>query len=272
MILGNLPAPARLLRGFATDFLTSHDRAEAERIMAPGYRLSIGGHLFDGRDGSYLPATCAQLEQFPGLCVTVHDVMLGQDCLAMRFTEHGVSTRNPGRAAAWGGITLFRIAGGQLAQGWAEEDYFARKRQLKSGICDSICAPHPAPWDGPVVPRNDATEQVVSQWLEDPAAVLSSPVVEPILAEGPGLGELIRPSGLTLSALVSAGPRAAFHVECHGAYAGGFDDIPAEHTGIPVVLMMAGLADVAAGQITRVQLSADRLGLHRALLDASRGQ
>ena len=35
---------------------------------------------------------------------------------------------------------------------------------------------------------------------------------------------------------------------------------------------MAGMLDVdAAGAVTRVQLSADRLGLHRTLLDLSRG-
>ena len=46
-----LSLPARLLRGFATDFLTSHDIAEARRIMAPGYTLNIGGHVF-GRGSS----------------------------------------------------------------------------------------------------------------------------------------------------------------------------------------------------------------------------
>src|ERR1700722_5731760 len=96
---------ARLLRGFAVDFLTSHDLRAVEGIMDPDYRLTIGGHVFEGRDHVYLPATAAQLDQFPGLAVTVHDVMLAPDAVAMRFSEHGVSRRNQGRAAVWGGIT-----------------------------------------------------------------------------------------------------------------------------------------------------------------------
>ena len=129
-MIGDLAPQAVLLRGFATDFLTSHDEAEVERIMDPAYCLSIGGFLLDGRDDSYFPATAAQLAQFPGLSVTVHDAIIGTDHVAMRFTEHGASVRDGGRVAAWGGVTLFRIADGRLAEGWAEEDYFARKRQL----------------------------------------------------------------------------------------------------------------------------------------------
>ena len=74
---------AQLLRGFAIDFLTAHNNAVVERIMAPNYCLNIGGLVFDSRDDEYLPATAAQLEQFPGLNVTVHDVVIGENALAM---------------------------------------------------------------------------------------------------------------------------------------------------------------------------------------------
>ncbi len=100
---------AQLLRGFAVDFLTAHNLAAVETIMEPDYSLSIGGHLFSGRDDSYLPATAAQLEQFPGLCVTVHDTVIGPEIVAMRFTEHGASVRHGGQLSTWGGVTLFRI-------------------------------------------------------------------------------------------------------------------------------------------------------------------
>ncbi|MEO0031563.1 MAG: hypothetical protein RIS94_1321 [Pseudomonadota bacterium] len=269
-MIGNLPLPARLLRGFATDFLTSHDRAEAERIMAPAYRLSIGGHLFDGRDGSYLPATLAQLEQFPGLCVTVHDVVLGENGIAMRFTEHGVSTRNPGCAAAWGGITLFTLSDGRLVHGWAEEDYFARKRQLKSGRCDAIAAPHPAPWDQPVRPADPAAERALARWLQQPSVLGDTTVVEPILADGPGLTALIAPQAVRIDAILSAGNRVAFHAECSGTYAGGFPDIDPAQNGADIVLRIAAIADVQDGRVRRVQISADRLGLHRFLLDIAK--
>ena len=260
---------ARLLRGFATDFLTSHDIGEVERIMDPAYALSIGGFLLDGRDDAYLPATRAQLEQFPGLVVTVHDVVLGPDAMAMRFTEHGASIRNPGRAAAWGGVTLFRLAGGRLRHGWAEEDYLARKRQLKTGRVDAIRAPHPCPWDMPCLAPEAATEAVAQAWLADPAAPLS-PVVDQVIVEGPRFETLVTPASLAVTTLFSAGDRAAFHLEWHGSYAGGFDDIDPEQIATPVVLRMAGLLTVRDGTVVEAQISADRLGLHRQLLDLRR--
>ncbi len=266
---GILSDPARLLRGFATDFLTSHDAREVERIMDPAYALSIGGFLLDGRDNSYLPATAAQLEQFPGLVVTVHDVVLGPDAVAMRFTEHGISVRNPGKAAAWGGVTLFRIAGGRLRQGWAEEDYFARKRQLKTGMVDAIRPPHPCPWDMPCLPPDAATEAAARAWLEHPSAPLGAEV-EQIITGGPGFADLVTPTASRITTLFSAGDRAAFHLEWAGSYAGGYDDVDRARIGDAVVLRMAGLLTVADGRVTEAQISADRLGLQRHLLDASR--
>jgi hypothetical protein len=262
---------ARLLRGFAIDFLTAHNPAAAREILDPAYRLSIGGHLFDGRDDSYLPATVAQLEQFPGLCVTVHDVIVGQDAVAMRFTEHGVSTRPAGVAAAWGGITLFRIEGGRLRFGWAEEDYFARKRQLKSGSCDAVLRPQQAPWDQPALFPDAATEAAARRLFDDPAVLFDPHRVEMICSGGPQFGALIVPERIEVSTLFTAGPRAAFHAACHGSYAGGFPDIDSAHTGRAVTLLVAGMMTLGAGGSTeRVQLSADRLGLHRSLLNLSR--
>lgn len=256
---------ARLLRGFAIDFLTSHDVTAVEWIMDPDYRLSIGGFLLDGRDASYLPATAAQLDQFPGLCVTVHDTIIGTEGVAMRFTEHGVSVREKA-ASTWGGITLFRLAHGRLAQGWAEEDYLARKRQLKSGQCDAILAPHPAPWDGPALPPNAATEAVARRWAADPA-LLDHPAVEEIASGGPGFSACLEPAEVRVSNLLTAGDRAALHLVLIGPYSGRFADISPALLGARVELRVAAMLDVADGAVVRAQLSADRLGLHRALLD-----
>lgn len=264
-MIGEIAPQARLLRGFATDFLTSHDAAEVEWIMDPAYRLSIGGFLLDGRDDSYLPATAAQLAQFPGLVVTVHDTVIGTEHVAMRFTEHGASVRDQGRIAAWGGVTLFRIAEGCLAHGWAEEDYFARKRQLKSGTCDAIGEPGAAPWDKPATPPDASTEAAVRAWLGRVEALLD-PSVEEIVIGGPGFAALIEPGEVTLNALFTAGSRAAFHLDLAGAYRGGFDDVDRASIGQPVTLRLAGIVDVEDGAVVRAQVSGDRLGLHRSLL------
>lgn len=261
---------ARLLRGFATDFLTSHDPGAAQWVMDPAYCLTISGVQLSGRDDVYLPATVAQLAQFPGLVVTVHDVILGHDGVAMRFTEHGISMRDKGRAAAWGGITLFRIENGRLREGWAEEDYFARKRELKTGQCDPVDPPHPAPWDQPVEAPSPSAEAAVRDWLSQPTRLVA-PDVEQICREGPGFEALIAPHELSLSRLFTAGRRAAFHLVCQGIYQGGFPDIDQQLAGTEIALPMAGMVDVAPdGTIARVQLSADRLGLHRHLLGLMR--
>ncbi len=254
---------AKLLRGFAADFLTCHNTSVVERIMDPAYCLSIGGFLLDGRDNHYLPATAAQLDQFPGLCVTVHDTIIGPDAVAMRFTEHGASIKHGGRVSTWGGVTLFKIENGRLRQGWAEEDYFARKRQLSSGIPDAIREPCPSPWDSEPKLPDAQTEAIARHWL---ASLPAQPVVDEISAEGPRFADLVEIDAVEISALFSAGPRAAFHAVCTGRYRGGFDDVDAAHHVKPVTLRLAGLLSTDGAAVIHAQVAADRLGLHRSLL------
>ncbi|MES2339203.1 MAG: ester cyclase [Pseudomonadota bacterium] len=263
-----LSPEARALRGFAIDFLTSHDVSAVEWVMDPDYRLSIGGHVFDGRDTQYLPATAAQLDQFPGLTVTVHDVILGTDGVAMRFTEHGASLRDGGRVAAWRGITLFRLHEGRLIHGWAEEDYFARKRQLKRGVPDPVAPPALAPWDQPVLPGDPAVEAIVRDWVP---TILSDPVLDPVLVDGPGFDALVSPDRVTITHLFSAATRVAAHLEVRGGYRGGFPDIDPALAGMPVVLRLAAMIDVCDDTVVRAQVSGDRLGLHRQLLARAKG-
>jgi len=257
---------ARLLRGFAIDFLTSHDLSAIEGIMDPGYRLTIGGHIFEGRDHVYLPAAVAQLEQFPGLVVTVHDVLLAPDAVAMRFSEHGVSRRNQGRAAVWGGITMFRIMDGRLLHGWADEDYFARKRQLTTGVCDFVKSPHSAPWDVSVEPSDPDSMETTRRWLASPRAFIE-PGVEQICAEGPMFADLISVDEFRMDVMMSAGTRVVFRAVSHGRYVGGFADIDRSRVGQSIELSVMGLVSVRNGAVYDVQMVFDRLGLYRSLSD-----
>lgn len=263
---------ARLLRGFAVDFLTSHDPSVVERIMTPDYRLHIGGVLFDGRDTEYLPATRAQLEQFPGLCVTVHDVILGENACAMRFTEHGASVRDGGRMASWRGITMFRTDGERLQRGWAEEDYIARKRQLSSGTFDAVEAPHPAPWDLVPAAPDAAIEAVATAWITAPKALADYPQTSRPEAPEPAASALIEVSRTGIDMLFSAGSRVGFHATHHGAYAGGFGDIPASLCGSEITLRVAGMLDISNGAVVTARQFADKLGLYRALRQRSASQ
>ena len=263
---------ARLLRGFAVDFLTCHDPSVVERIMTPDYRLHIGSVVFNGRDTEYLPATRAQLEQFPGLCVTVHDVILGQNACAMRFTEHGASVKDSGRLASWRGITMFRTDGERLQRGWAEEDYIARKRQLSSCIFDVVEAPHPAPWDQTPAAPDAAAEAIASAWITGIHALGDYPQESRPDAPEPPAHALIEVSRTEIDMLFSAGSRAAFHATHYGVYAGGFSDIPASLLGSAITLRVAGMLDIGKGEVASARIFADKLGLYRALRQLASAQ
>ncbi len=115
-----------------------------------------------------------------------------------------------------------------------------------------------------------ATEAAARRWLEDPAALFGSEQVEQICSGGPAFGALVAAEELAVTTLFTAGNRAAFHAACRGTYAGGFDDIDAALAGSPVTLLVAGMMTMDdAGAVSHIQLSADRLGLHRALLNAA---
>jgi hypothetical protein len=263
--LGNIHPLAELLRGFALDFLSCHNAAAAQRIMTPDYRLQISGVVFDGRDSQYLPATSAQLQQFPGLCVSVHDVLLGENAVAMRFTEHGASVRDGGRLASWRGVTLFRTDGERLQRGWAEEDYLARKRQLATGVFDPVEPPHPAPWDQQPQAAEPGVEDAAAAWIRDTHAMSDHPFESRPQAPEPAASTLISVHETQIEALFGAGERVAFHATHHGVYAGGFADIPDALRGTPVSLPVAGLLGLNAGQVVEGRIFADRLGLYRTL-------
>ena len=256
---------ARLLRGFAVGFLTCHDAGVVPRIMTPDYRLHIGGVVFDGRDTEYLPATAAQLGQFPGLCVTVHDLILGENACAMRFTEHGASLRDGGRLASWRGITMFRTDGERLQRGWAEEDYLARKRQLATGDFDAVEAPHPAPWDQRPEAPDAAAEAAATDWIRNRQPLGDHPQDARPDAPEPPASALIGIRETVIDALFSAGARVAFHATYHGFYTGGFDAIDSARIGHTATLRVAGMLTTQDGRITEARIFSDRLGLYRAL-------
>jgi len=256
---------AQLLRGFAIDFLTAHNNSVVERIMAPSYRLHIGGVVFDGRDDEYLPATAAQLEQFPGLNVTVHDVVIGENAIAMCFTEHGSSIQDEGHRAAWSGITFFFTDGERFVTGWAEEEYIARKRQLTLGQCEGIEPPHIAPWDTKAQASNPENEAIVRQWIAHSHPLKDIPNNHRLSPLDPDPDGLVDIRGSRVNALFSAGDRVVVHAEYHGIYAGGFGDLSPLLIGCQAVLRFAAIVTIRSGEIIAARITTDRLGLSRAL-------
>ena len=130
-----------LMRRYCIDYTARHDLSVCDDIMVPGYTLHMGVHHLAGRDEAYKPAAAAQFRQFPGLCLTVNEIICSGDRLALRFTEHGASARHDGARAAWGGVGLYRWDGQRLLENYVEQDYFARRRQLAGDDPDPVRTP-----------------------------------------------------------------------------------------------------------------------------------
>jgi hypothetical protein len=235
---------ATLMRRFAVDWLDRADEAVTEEIMAPGYTVRIGGVVLEGR-AAYTPATSGQLAQFPGLMITVHDVLYADgDRAALRFTEHGASAK-----------------GGMLVDNVVEEDYLARRRQLTTGAADPVDPPMVAPWTAPVGAADPAAEKVVREWLEvgGPASADGA-----VTCDDGAADRLLDVSGCEVGDLFSAGGRVAFHAVLRGAYVGGLPDVDAA-VGREAALSVVGLVSVGADGVVGGHVVRDRLGLRRAL-------
>lgn len=255
------------VRRWAVDWLASRDPSVCPDLLAPSYSLLIGGYRLGPRD-EYVEATLHQLDRFPGLGVTVHDLLASGDRVAVRFTEHGAARKLDGRTAAWRGVALFRWDGERLTECFAEEDYFGRRRQLDTGACDVIDPPAAAPWNAEPGPAAPAAEQVVRDWLDD-GRLLGVDLDD--RGAGPATDVRLEDASVEVSELFSAGDRVAFHAVRRGRYAGGFEDLPGGSTD-GAALHLAGIVAVAGGAVAGGYVVRDRLGLHRALTDAARSR
>ena len=72
-----------LMRRYCIDYTARHDLSVCDDIMVPGYTLHMGVHHLAGRDEAYKPAAAAQFRQFPGLCLTVNEIICSGDRLPL---------------------------------------------------------------------------------------------------------------------------------------------------------------------------------------------
>jgi hypothetical protein len=251
-----------LMRRYCLDYTARHDMSVCDDIMVPGYTLHMGGHEVAGRDEAYKPAAAAQFRQFPGLCLTVNEIICSGDRLALRFSEHGESMRYAGARAAWGGVGLYRWDGQRLVGNFVEQDYFARRRQLTGGSPDRVESPAVAPWDTPAVAPDPAAEAVVRAWLA------AGDVTGVTVDDGRPARRIITAERTEIDDLFSAGDKVAFHAVQHGLLAG--DDPQFPGTG-QASLHMAGVVTVAGGQVVAGRVIRDRHGLAKRLAAAPPG-
>lgn len=240
-----------LVRRWAVDWLAAANAEVCEDILAPQYTLLIGGHQLGPRE-QYVARTLEQLSRFPGLGVTVHELIASDAGVALRFTEHGASPKLGGCEAAWTGIAVFRSDGSRLTECFAEEDYLSRRRQFDTGICDPIEPPAAAPWNVGLRPEDPSAEGAVVRWLR--AGDLSD-----VEREDSWLGrESDASTGegtLEINAMLSAGASVGFHATLAGA------DGLQRH--------IVGLVHLQDGSVAHGRVVRDRLGLQRAREAAS---
>ncbi len=265
MSLVSTPTVA-LVRRWAVDWLGGQHAEACDDVLAPEYTLLIGGYLLGPR-ATYVPATLAQLSRYPGLLVTAHQVIASGDRVALVFTESGASVRLGGRTAAWSGVSLFRSDGSRLTHCWAEEDYYGRRRQLESRVCDPIAAPTPAPWDTVPQPADPTAEEVVRAWLAGPD-LRSAEVVCDDEATGQPAERLLDVASCEVSELFSAGDQVAFSAVQTGRYLGGLDGLD-DLVGQTAVLNAAGLVQVQGGRVVGGRVARDRLGTARTLRETA---
>lgn len=257
-----LPAPVtslHLMRRWVVDYFNRHDAAACADFIEPDYALHIGDVVFAGRDEQWLPAVDQQMQRFPGLGMTVHQTLCGPDWAAAWFSEHGASR---GRAAVWSGVAIYRNNGERLTGCVAQEDYFTRQRQLKSGVADPVEAPAVDPWGTPELPRNEAAETVARVWLQQ-----SWPVPNPAVRCDDdyitGTPLQFQVKDFEIGTLLSSGDHVVFHVRQTGEYLGGLTGVSGVHANTHV--HCNGLLRVVNGQVLSGRVIRDRMGLRARL-------
>jgi SnoaL-like domain len=260
------PSPViALMRRYVTDYINRHDFSVMPEFMADDYSLRTGGTSISGRDGTYRDAVAKQLEQFPGLVFTLHEIYQSGSLVAVRFTEHGASERHGGRLAAWPSIGIYKVRDGVLAGCCIEQDYFSRRRQLESGKPITVDPPATAPWDGSDHPSNPAAEDCVRNWLASSTFVDSDRVqIDDSRATGT-VERIVDQASLEVVEIMSAGSHVAFHAVQKGHLADDFAQDLSIQRGTPITMYLSGLVEVRDNVILNGNIIRDRWGLYRRL-------
>lgn len=254
-----------LMRRYCYDYTNRQDFTACDSIMVPGYTLHMGTHELRGRDEFYKPATLRQFRQFPGLVLTINEIITNGDRLCLRFSEHGASVRHEGKRAAWSGIGLYKWDGERLLENYVEQDYYSRRLQLAVGRPVEVEPPAIGPWDTESRAANAAAEDWVRESLQRGQLLKHAAIrFDDGSSSGPPQ-RILEPTQVRINDLFSAGENVAFHIAQEGVLLADFSQGRPELVGVPVVLHMAGVVTVKDGAVTAGRVIRDRLGLQRRL-------
>jgi hypothetical protein len=254
-----------LMRRYVINYTNAHDQTQTKFIMEPDYALRMGDHFIAGRDGAYAAATRKQLEQFPGLGLTVHEICTSGERLVMRFSEHGASTRHGGATAVWGGIGLYRWNGRRLTANNVEQDYVSRARQLATGQPLSVESPAIAPWDTVAAGTDPGAVNIVTRWLNDSGVDRTPAVLLDDQWAGVPPQKPLEQESITINDIFSCGAVVAFHATQHGRVIGEPDSPIAAHAGQKAQLHMAGIVHLQNDVVAQGRVIRNRLEFRRSL-------
>ncbi|MFV0463942.1 MAG: nuclear transport factor 2 family protein [Nostocoides sp.] len=257
----NVPLLAARLRRYCFAYTASHDPTVCDDIMVEDYVLHMGEFDIRGRDANYKPAAEKQYRQFPGLGMSVHDLLVTPTRAALHFSEYGRSVLT-GTSAVWNGISLYHWDGDRLTDCRVEQDYFARRRQLESGTPNAILPPELDPWTAPVEVPDPKVEAVTREWLLDGGlARLALGSLDDEAVAQPGRIQLDSPHADILDCF-SGQDRAAFHARLTGTIATWVNG-SADMIGAPAVVYYTGFTGVVDGEVIQARAISDRLAAER---------
>jgi steroid delta-isomerase-like uncharacterized protein len=126
------------VRHHIEDGFNRGDWTVCQETLADDYTAFYGadGKANVGRD-EYVRSCRFLRKSFPDVNITIEDLVVEGDKVAMRYTERGTLTgrafldiRPEGQAYTKPGTTVYRVVDGRLAQSWGVEDTLGWFRQL----------------------------------------------------------------------------------------------------------------------------------------------
>lgn len=262
-----------LMRRYTYGFVNSHDFTVPREIMSEDYTLHVGPDTLSGRDDRYLPAVRQQMDQFPQLGYSIHELITDGQKTAVLFSEHGRSSRQPDREASWIGMGIYRAADRRLVESWVEQDHYGKRRQLETGTSNPVPRVATDPWTGHEAAVPDASKRVgarVRAWLE---ATELWPTPDARLDSGFAQGEQprIRVTATELTAVVAEGNRVGFNAKITGRYEGGLPEYD-DCIGETVETWVGAIGELVDGRVTALRGASNRVAVHRQLRTANEGK
>lgn len=261
-----------LMRRYCIDYTNVHDLSVCDDLMRDDYTVTVSGRTLDMP--SYREAVAGAFRRFPTLGLTVHELLLSDDRFAMRFSEHGASSRHDGRVAVWRGLSMYRWDGEKLLTCDVEQDFMGRERQLVGGQVDPLDAQAPDPWATTVpVAADPKAAALVTQWLQVWAARgargdLEASQFRLVLDDSDLVGPddfVINDPKVEISDVIAGGGTVAARMVIRGLYGGGLSGVDPSRNGRDCELPSLVWAHTTDDGITDVQIIRDRWGLQRRL-------